>query len=843
MGDITVDVSDKVSWYDAGEDYGRELCSFLREHKRNHGWLVERRGCYARLLLSNTKYAQHISLQYVCCSCPHFEVESLSSYDYFVGQRVEYHFLDSRGRGKWYGGVISNINSDNTLAIHFDDGDRFRRLSIRKQIKGSFQGVRPEGEFCRRCSRELVLNCKADCEHWVALDPETARIGIFGLWIDDTPESEGQFTTTPSRVHGKPPDNLAQFVENVARIKIFQVIAPGCVSPSVEHPVQEEDEKEKNGGKLHITFGISKQTLTLDVSLGETTLGEVKERIPHPDAALGKPIGWQLMHSSINGDDEGSLITAHDARTLGSLGIRDGDQLCAHESLYTKEMSELLRLLGGRGGSEDTHWPASIFRLHWYRSKFHEEGGIAVVVKLDKAQRCLPERLLFLDELINSSTQDEHLYHAALVWPVLGLKSGQLPGIDGETRRYKKEKDAHEQRTEGLRVLVLGGGEGATAREVLSYSTVSTCVMCEIDDVVIDVSRKHLKTMARGLDVSDPRLQLVVDDCVSYLSAIPDTLEAKFDVIICDLSDPGGPASVVLTKRFYSMVRAALKPGGLFSMYAGVEDDWTWDATEKVTWKQTRHTKHGVRNYTRSKIEVRPKCAETIHPFETAPDAADRLFDVFGVFLEFAVIVPSFSMEGAQLNPELGPPKQGFRHLTHQSLTLFFVATNTESFIGPLSYPLSFDRLPCFCMRDYYLHASGLIMHQSRAGWKFSSQLHPRMTEALKQVNAVLAWGVPAGSIGCSQDSKNTKSVVFRRRYKRPNAKVPTRTAMVQSRARRKLWCCYERSSDMSWPPMQHKVSRSRRCFCVVLSIALVGLLFEAILVGGLISHVPRTAG
>ncbi len=107
------------------------------------------------------------------------------------------------------------------------------------------------------------------------------------------------------------------------------------------------------------------------------------------------------------------------------------------------------------------------------------------------------------------------------------------------------------------RVLIIGGGDGGTAREVLRHTAVEKAVMVEIDAMVVDVCRKYLPTLTSALD--DPRLTLRIEDGVKY---VKETKE-KFDVVIVDSTDPIGPATPLFNEDFYRGVSAILEEDGI----------------------------------------------------------------------------------------------------------------------------------------------------------------------------------------------------------------------------------------------------------------------------------------
>ena len=143
---------------------------------------------------------------------------------------------------------------------------------------------------------------------------------------------------------------------------------------------------------------------------------------------------------------------------------------------------------------------------------------------------------LVLDGKVQSSISDEHWYHEALVHPV--LLAHQCP----------------------RRVLIVGGGEGATLREVLKHRCVEEAVMVDIDAELVEVARKLLPEWHRGA-FDDPRAKLIIGDGRSYI----EEHESSFDAVILDVVDPmeGGPAALLYTREFYEAVSRSLRSGGI----------------------------------------------------------------------------------------------------------------------------------------------------------------------------------------------------------------------------------------------------------------------------------------
>ena len=150
-------------------------------------------------------------------------------------------------------------------------------------------------------------------------------------------------------------------------------------------------------------------------------------------------------------------------------------------------------------------------------------------------------RALLLDGKIQSSEMDEFIYHEVLVHPLMITH----PSPE--------------------RVFIAGGGEGATLREVLSHQTVKKVVMVDIDEEVIEVSRKYLASWHQG-SFDDPRTELRHEDAREYLSRT----DMTFDIIIIDLADPseGNPATLLYTREFYQLALERLTPQGMITTQA-----------------------------------------------------------------------------------------------------------------------------------------------------------------------------------------------------------------------------------------------------------------------------------
>ncbi len=148
---------------------------------------------------------------------------------------------------------------------------------------------------------------------------------------------------------------------------------------------------------------------------------------------------------------------------------------------------------------------------------------------------------LVLDGKIQSSEYDEFIYHEALVHPAMLTHS------------------------EPEKVLIAGGGEGATLREVLAHRSVKKVTMVDLDEEVVDVCRRFLPSFSQN-SFDDPRLELLFADARDFLEENRDS----FDVIVLDLPDPiaEGPARLLYTREFYHLVKERLDSEGIMSVQA-----------------------------------------------------------------------------------------------------------------------------------------------------------------------------------------------------------------------------------------------------------------------------------
>lgn len=107
-------------------------------------------------------------------------------------------------------------------------------------------------------------------------------------------------------------------------------------------------------------------------------------------------------------------------------------------------------------------------------------------------------------------------------------------------------------------ILLMGGGDGGSIREILKHPEVRVIHLVEADRRVVEVCKEHLP--ATGDYLHDPQVEILYEDGVNYLPRVKD----KYDVIIVNLPDPVGPAEELYGGEFSRSIYTALKGDGLF---------------------------------------------------------------------------------------------------------------------------------------------------------------------------------------------------------------------------------------------------------------------------------------
>ena len=142
-------------------------------------------------------------------------------------------------------------------------------------------------------------------------------------------------------------------------------------------------------------------------------------------------------------------------------------------------------------------------------------------------------RFLTLDGLMMVTEYDEFIYHDMIVHVPMATNPG--------TRK----------------VLVIGGGDGGTVRELTRYENLERIDMVDIDEMVVDVCREYIPQTSCRLD--DPRVNLYFEDGLKFVRRY----ENEYDLIVVDSTDPFGPGEGLFTREFYGNCFKALTPEGI----------------------------------------------------------------------------------------------------------------------------------------------------------------------------------------------------------------------------------------------------------------------------------------
>lgn len=190
----------------------------------------------------------------------------------------------------------------------------------------------------------------------------------------------------------------------------------------------------------------------------------------------------------------------------------------------------------------------------WLHESLHPTGSVRFSLR---AERLLVEnrtehqnlvlfenqaygKVLLLDDAFQLTTEDEFIYHEMMAHVPL-LAHGAAADV-----------------------LIIGGGDGGLAEEVLKHRAVARLVQVEIDPSVVEFSRRHLPEVSRGA-FDDPRMKLVIADGFAFAGET----EERFDVVLVDSTDPVGPAEILYTEEFHRRCGRCLKPGGILVTQSG----------------------------------------------------------------------------------------------------------------------------------------------------------------------------------------------------------------------------------------------------------------------------------
>lgn len=184
---------------------------------------------------------------------------------------------------------------------------------------------------------------------------------------------------------------------------------------------------------------------------------------------------------------------------------------------------------------------------HWFTEAHLPSGssiGFRVTRKLDEARTPFQHievwettdwgNLMVIDGCVMLTSRDNFLYHEMMSHPALHTHAAPR------------------------QVVIIGGGDCGTLREVLKHREVERVVQCDIDEQVTRLAERHFPELCESN--GDPRATLMFDDGVRLMAeAEPESV----DVVIVDSTDPVGPAEGLFGAKFYESCIRALRPGGI----------------------------------------------------------------------------------------------------------------------------------------------------------------------------------------------------------------------------------------------------------------------------------------
>lgn len=150
-------------------------------------------------------------------------------------------------------------------------------------------------------------------------------------------------------------------------------------------------------------------------------------------------------------------------------------------------------------------------------------------------------RVLCLDGIVQLTESDEYVYHEMMAHVPI-LAHGNVKNL-----------------------LIIGGGDGGVLREVCKHQSIERITLVEIDRFVVEMAQEYLPSLSKGA-YQDPRLTIVIQDGADFAK----NSEDRFDVVICDSTDPIGPGEALFTEEFFMNCKRLLREGGIFVNQNGV---------------------------------------------------------------------------------------------------------------------------------------------------------------------------------------------------------------------------------------------------------------------------------
>jgi spermidine synthase len=175
------------------------------------------------------------------------------------------------------------------------------------------------------------------------------------------------------------------------------------------------------------------------------------------------------------------------------------------------------------------------------------------------------------------------------------------------------------------RALIVGGGDGGSAEELLKHPSIAQVTIAEIDGSVIDIARRHFHAVHRGA-LDDPRVIVRVEDGFRFVREARE----QYDLIVLDLTDPGGPSTALYTAAFYKACSQRLAPQGAMTMH--IASPIAHAPRIRAVLAELRHAFARVTPYLTSVplyggLWMMACCASALDPRTLSSEAIDRRID------------------------------------------------------------------------------------------------------------------------------------------------------------------------------------------------------------------------
>lgn len=162
---------------------------------------------------------------------------------------------------------------------------------------------------------------------------------------------------------------------------------------------------------------------------------------------------------------------------------------------------------------------------------FSEESEFQKIEVLDSDSKL--GKILTLDDLMVATEGDEYFYHEMIV---------HIPMLN---HPCPKE------------VLIIGGGDGGTVREVFKHNTVEHVTLCEIDKEVVKTSKNFFPSLSCEFD--NPKLDIIYENAIEFIK----NKKNCYDIVLIDTPDPLSLGVGLFTEEFYKNIKNSLKDGGI----------------------------------------------------------------------------------------------------------------------------------------------------------------------------------------------------------------------------------------------------------------------------------------